>query len=277
MTPTTDHDALRELVGVYLVGALEESERRAFEEHLASCDECRDEMRHIAPAVAALPLSIPQVDPPARLRERVLAVGQERVARPTPAIAPRPETSAVAARGWVGWLAAAAALALAIGLGALSLQLRARVQLLESRLADADARLAQSDALVAEARHALTEARNSVAVLMAPDLTRVDLAGQPPAAGAAGRAFWSPSRGLVFTATRLPAPPAGKTYQLWVVTKEAPVSAGLLTPDPQGRVSATFEPPSGVTSPVAMAVTLEPEGGVPAPTGEKYLVGLVGT
>ena len=28
--------------------------------------------------------------------------------------------------------------------------------------------------------------------------------------------------------------------------------------------------------PVAMAVTLEPEGGVPAPTGDKYLVGAAG-
>ena len=48
----------------------------------------------------------------------------------------------------------------------------------------------------------------------------------------------------------------------------------LMKPDANGRVSAIFETPQDLPKPVAMAVTLEPEGGVPAPTGDKYLVGL---
>jgi hypothetical protein len=32
--------------------------------------------------------------------------------------------------------------------------------------------------------------------------------------------------------------------------------------------------PPDIAPPVAVAVTLEPSGGVPAPTGEKYLVGM---
>jgi anti-sigma-K factor RskA len=32
--------------------------------------------------------------------------------------------------------------------------------------------------------------------------------------------------------------------------------------------------PGDLPEPAALAVTLEPEGGVPAPTGDKYLVGL---
>jgi hypothetical protein len=35
-----------------------------------------------------------------------------------------------------------------------------------------------------------------------------------------------------------------------------------------------FNTPPDLPKPVAMAVTLEPDGGVPAPTGDKYLVGL---
>ena len=78
---------------------------------------------------------------------------------------------------------------------------------------------------------------------------------------------------MVFTATDLPPLPPGRVYQVWVVTAEAPVSAGLLAREPAGRATAVFRTPSDIGTPVAAAVTLEPEGGVPAPTGDRYLIG----
>jgi anti-sigma-K factor RskA len=78
---------------------------------------------------------------------------------------------------------------------------------------------------------------------------------------------------LVFTGANLPQLPPGRTYQLWVVTAQAPISAGLLRPDAQGGVNGTFATPQDIPQPVAMAVTVEPDGGVRAPTGDKYLVG----
>jgi anti-sigma-K factor RskA len=60
---------------------------------------------------------------------------------------------------------------------------------------------------------------------------------------------------------------------VWVVTSGAPVSAGLLTPDSSGAGSAYFDTAPDIPPPVAVAVTLEPAGGVPTPTGEQYLVG----
>jgi anti-sigma-K factor RskA len=126
---------------------------------------------------------------------------------------------------------------------------------------------------VADAQRAASAAQSAVAVLTAPDVARVDLAGQAVSPTASGRAFWSRSRGIVFTGTNLPQLPPGRTYQLWVVTAQAPISAGLLTPDSQGGVSGTFATPVDIPTPVAMAVTIEPAGGVPAPTGDKNLVG----
>jgi anti-sigma-K factor RskA len=110
-------------------------------------------------------------------------------------------------------------------------------------------------------------------ILTAPDLRRIDLAGQPPSPRASARAFWSRSRGLVITASNLPALPAGRVYQLWFVTTGAPISAGLLAPDDRGGLTTTLQTPADLPDPVALAVTLEPEGGRPAPTGDKYLVG----
>ena len=113
-------------------------------------------------------------------------------------------------------------------------------------------------------------------VLAAPDLVRIDLQGQTTAPQATARALWSRARGMVFASSNLPPPPAGQVYQVWVVTGPAPVSAGLFTPDASGGGLIFFETPPDIPPPAAVAVTLEPAGGVPAPTGNMYLVGKPG-
>ena len=60
-----------------------------------------------------------------------------------------------------------------------------------------------------------------------------------------------------------------------MTTAPAPMSAGLIEPDASGRVNVVFSTPSDIPPPQAVAVTLEPAGGRPAPTGPKVLVGLV--
>jgi len=93
-----------------------------------------------------------------------------------------------------------------------------------------------------------------------------------PATTASKRAIrWC--RGLVFAAEGLPAPPANMAYQLWMVTGTGAISAGLLIANDQGHYSLVTRTDPNVPAPVALAVTLEPEGGVPSPTGPKYLVG----
>jgi anti-sigma-K factor RskA len=81
--------------------------------------------------------------------------------------------------------------------------------------------------------------------------------------------------GLVFTANALPALSADKAYQLWVIADGKPVSAGLVTPDSSGHAAQLFAMPPNLVAPQAVAVTIEPAGGVSAPTGDKVLVGAV--
>ena len=114
----------------------------------------------------------------------------------------------------------------------------------------------------------------TAAVLYAMNLrARVDLQGAPAAPQAVGRALWSRQSGMVFAATNLPPLPAGKIYQVWLVAGGPPISAGLVAPDEIGRGVGIFRTPIDVTGPVTVAVTIEPEGGVPAPTGAFYLTG----
>lgn len=227
-------------------------------------DDDRPELQ--PPILQGLAQTVPQVDPAVALRARVLAsVAGSPTARPAPA------------RSTPWLLATAASVVLATGLGIYTSQLRGRIGTLEGELRDARSRAAAAEQRAIDAQQAAAGTRMTVAVLTAPDVARIDLAGQAPVAPrASARAFWSRSRGMVFTASNLPALPPGRVYQLWVVTAQpAPISAGLLAPDGQGSVNETFNTPSDIPQPVALAVTIEPAGGVRSPTGEKYLVGTV--
>jgi len=59
-------------VAPWLLGALAEQERTEFERHLAACGRCREEVAALRPAVEALPLAAPPVDPPPELRDRIM-------------------------------------------------------------------------------------------------------------------------------------------------------------------------------------------------------------
>ncbi len=227
-------------------------------------DDDRPELQ--PPILQGLGQAVPQVDPPLALRARVLgSVAGAQTLRPA------------ATRSAMWLVATAASLVLATGLGIYTTQLRGRIGVLEDELRDARARATAAEQRAIDAQQAIGATRITVAVLTAPDVARIDLAGQAPVApGASARAFWSRSRGMVFTASNLPALPPGRVYQLWVVTAQpAPISAGLLTPDAQGSVNETFNTPSDIPQPVALAVTIEPAGGARSPSGEKYLVGTV--
>jgi anti-sigma-K factor RskA len=269
-TNSTAHDEQRELAALYALGALTASDCRAFEAHMDGCPACAADVRSLSGVAGALAQSVPQQEPPPELRSRVLA----RVGHPDPSEQRSRSARRTLSPASRAWLATAALLALSVGLGAYAATLRGRIDALEARLREAILRADASDSQIAELRRVSIQTGSQMAVLASPDLQRIDLSGQAAAPQASGRAFWSRSRGLVFTASALPPLPAGRTYQLWILTPApAPVSAGVFKPDPGGSVAAVFGPAVDLARPSAIAVTIEPEGGVPAPTGDRYLVG----
>jgi len=263
------HDELRHDAAAYALDALEPAERAAFEAHLGSCAECAADVRQMRLAASALPHTVPQVSPPPSLRARIL---RQMSAAPD-ASTPAPAVVLREKRGLPAWLPIAAMLVIGAGVSFYAQRMQARVANLETQLRQAQAQVAAAERQTLEARNVAFRAQSAMGVFAAPDVARIDLAGQPVAVSARARALWSRQRGMVFTVTNLPALPPGRVYQVWVVTAQAPVSAGLLTPDASGGGSVYFETPVDILPPVAVAVTLEPAGGVPAPTGAAYLVG----
>ena len=283
-----DRDQLRELASLHALGVLSSEERAELAQAMAGDAELAAEVRQLEDTAGALGGVVAQVDPPARLRARVLAVAgiDADAASATPAASAIGGAAARGADGTVvirrgssalpGWLAAAAALVLASGLGLWALQLRTSLDAMNARVDRAEAEVVRIQRTLGEAQEQtrVLEARNSV--LFAPDTLRVDLAGQAGAPASSARAFMSRHSGLAFAANQLPALPADKVYQLWVVAPDwPPVSAGLLAPDASGHATLFFEMPADLPPPAVLAVTVEPAGGVPAPTGDKVLVGTV--
>ena len=150
----------------------------------------------------------------------------------------------------------------------------------QQRTAGLERELSRVDADVARLRSTIAEteaqADRAVSILTAGDMRRIDLDGVQASRAATARAYWSTSQGLLIVADRLPAPPPGRTYQVWLIGSESagPVSAGLINSESSGRGMLIVPAPEGVQGgTVTVAVTDEPEGGLPAPTGSQHLVG----
>jgi anti-sigma-K factor RskA len=116
---TRDHTSYREEIGAYLLGALTDLERQAFEQHLEGCAECRDEVERLRPAADILPRSVEQVDPPPSLKASLMKVVESEARERSEAPAKRSFWERFLPRVPRPALAAAAALALGLlaGLG----------------------------------------------------------------------------------------------------------------------------------------------------------------
>jgi anti-sigma-K factor RskA len=277
------HEELREHLEAWAIGALRAPEAQEVEDHLATCQACSEMVRGLAMVPLALQANQPMEGPSAFARNRLLSTIRGDSATQT-AVAPAERSRATGAAerdeskgaGIAAWLAVAAALVLAAFLGWDGVRLRGRIAQLTTELEQARSAVAAAESRMALIQRSAARNQSALAVLTAPDVARIDLAGQSDAPRASGRAYWSRARGMVFSAAALPPPPPGRTYQVWVLTKApAPISAGLIEPDRAGRVDTVFATPPDIPQPVAVAVTLEPAGGVPAPTGPKVLVGTV--
>ena len=126
---------------------------------------------------------------------------------------------------------------------------------------------------VADARKSAAQAQIVGNVLAAPDLVRYWLTGVDETSRAYAQVLFSRSRGMVFSATRLESAGAGKTYQLWLLTRGEPVNAGVFTPDDAGRVTIATDVPLTIPRRLTGAlVTLEAAGGGSGPSANRVLI-----
>lgn len=133
--------------------------------------------------------------------------------------------------------------------------------------------LASREQEAAGLRRALAQKDDLLAFLHSPRVKVVSLAGSAFAENAGAFVLFDPeSRKAFLYGFNMPPLPAGKTYQLWAIM-DKPVSAGTFGIDTGHKcrhMAKGIPNPSRITQ---FAVSLEPEGGRPQPTGDIYLAG----
>lgn len=133
---------------------------------------------------------------------------------------------------------------------------------LESQVASLRASVAQKDSLIA----ALTGSRTRV----------VDLMGYNSVDPIA-RVFWDQrTQMFIMYASHLKQPSPGTTYQVWLIARgvASPVSAGTFMPDSSGSAVMSMKHPMEPGTLRRIAITEEPLGGMPAPTGPIMFTGV---
>jgi anti-sigma-K factor RskA len=215
-----DAETVHELSAAYVLDALAPAEREAFEDHLASCASCQEEVAELSLAAAELAWAAEPAAPSPELRDRILDAA--RAERPN-VVQLRPRRLSRV------WAVAAVAACVAIGLAVWNVSLHDQ----------------------------LSDARSTV-------LQRV------PVAGLQGSVVVGSGGSAALVAFHLPAAPAGKTYEAWVIPKgKSPAPAGLFG----GGAPATFVPlKRTVARGSQVAVTVEPSGGSNQPTSKPFAV-----
>jgi anti-sigma-K factor RskA len=258
-----DHDTYAALAAGYALGTLDGEDRSLFEAHLAAgCAECAAALREAEEALTALAREAPPAIPPAAVKQALLArVAVERargVAAPPPPARPRPR--------WFPWMAGAVAAGLAAFFAGMFVAAHYERELgrVVRETGALRERLRQQEAAL---RVELAAASRVVELLRNPETRVVPLRGTAPAPAAAGRLVWHEAAGGHLYVTNLTPLPADKTYELWTISGGTPRPAGLFAVDARGAGTLRVEPVPGGGAVDVFAVTVEPAGGMPAPTG----------
>jgi anti-sigma-K factor RskA len=250
---------LHTLVGAYVMDAVPEADRAAFERHLAGCDQCREEVRGMREAAARLAAAV-AVEPRPELREQTLhaATRLRQLPPPTPEGQPgglaglgrRVRAQGAVWRSWPARIAGTAAVVLAVAVVALSVHLSS----MQHRLS-ADAQRSHAIAMVLGA----PDARTKTARVLTGGTATVVMSHR------AGE--------LVFTASKLSVLPSSRSYELWLMGPAGDRPAGMLPPAHGGMTGPLVV--AGLQPGERLGLTVEPAAGSRQPTtGMIVVVGL---
>jgi hypothetical protein len=148
---------------------------------------------------------------------------------------------------------------------------------LQGRIASLDAERTRLESRVSALEKERQDLQIRVASLEERDPLReiqpITLAAQPGAPVAEKvMALWDPYRREGSLHAKLPKPAPDKDYQLWIITPESkqPVDAGVIPAVSDNKMFTASRP---VTQVAALAISIEPKGGSPAPQGPVIYLG----
>jgi anti-sigma-K factor RskA len=264
----SNHDQFRELIEGYALGSLDSQDVAAFEAHLATgCADCAKALEEARWVVSQLAYLAPPAEPPETLKGRLLqTVRTEAVATPeSPARAPR-------AVPWWLWAGVAALLLFSAYSAWNTHRLQTDIAALQ---AQSEAQRKQRQKLEQELLAATMKAHEAI-ILSDPASVKIKLPAKDPNMPQL-EAMWHPQLGIVVRGWKVPMPAEKRVLQLWLIPKapgKKPMPSMTFWPDADGKfVLMVANPPDAMSDTQALAITEEPVGGSPQPTGTPMWVG----
>ena len=224
----------------YALGSLEADEQIKVELHLEHCAECQAELARYQTVNNLLGLAVPQHNPPAALKNRLL-LQVETSQKASQKSSWRPQTlESRPRRVLVAWSIASAALVIVLGVVSLSLWRQIKA-----------------------VQHPYGYSFNSVALVSPVEYS--------PASGVI-LISQDGARGAVVVDKLVVLDP-GSQYQLWLIKDGERTSGGVFSVTRDGYGVLQVESTLPLASYQEFGITVEPAGGSPKPTGEKVLGG----
>jgi anti-sigma-K factor RskA len=257
---TSQPDDILDLLTAYALNTLEPEEIANVVALLREQPELRSVLAQLQATAHQLPYALPEVEPPADLRQRVLDRATGRAQAPRQAASAR---SPSRARGWLLAFGSLAALALVA------------IVIAWTQLTSAQTELARVRSDLVQARSELERVQTQQQQVVNTLLEAQTIAILNDAVGGSGSGkLVRAADGQAVLAAQLPPLQSGRVYQLWLIQgQSAPVSAGTFTVDQQGHGLLTLAPTQQDLVADTIAVTDEPEPGSPGPTTKPLIVG----
>ncbi len=264
-----DHKIAFELLESYAFGTLDDAERAAVDAHLLTgCAECSSRLCDVSELSVKLASAVPQFSPPASVKARLF----DRI-RSTD----HPAKSRASSHGRVrlAWSTAAVAAVVAVFFGWQSMTLREELSTTNRLLAATIADTGRLRSEISQYRADVEKYKDAM-MLGEPGVRFVSLDPMEGDRDAFGSVVTKPdkSAGMLYV-YRFPMAPEGKEYQLWGLRDGLPpVSLGMFTVAADGTAMLNMKSIPESTHIVGFAVTIEPKGGMPQPTGMMYVKGM---
>jgi len=267
-------EKFEELCAGYVLNALEPEEREEFEMLLQNASEEERELyQEMRSAANQIAFSVEGNQAPGVVRERILAQVQpeenELSEKAENEMSSSDEDTNNFDRGTFAIAASFALLLVTLSLVFYSFNLSTEISNQEKVIEEQQAR-------ISELQNDVQQKEELLSILESREVDLVMMSGMEVNPNGYGKVIWdSESNRALLQVSNLPAVPSDKDYQLWIIKNNKPVSAGVFAVNDPGKDSffKIEEIAAGEQAADAFAITMEPKGGMPQPTGDMYLMG----
>ena len=251
-----------ELCAAYVLGSLSTEEKASFENILSTADADQKQFFEDMEAIAAeMALLYPEAEPSRPIKKQLIEMAW----------------ASVNARNGANihylsrfrYAVAASVVFMLVSIGLLF-----QTQNLNQDLSDQLVLVSEQQSTIKALETEVERKEELLTILEARDVDLILMDGLEVNPNGYGKVVWDKDNGqALLQVANIPSVPTAKEYQLWFVVNNQPISAGVFAVnDPQRdnffKISEFQQGGAG-----AFAITLEPEGGSPSPTGDMYLLG----